>query len=147
MMVPRYTIELVKESELLYADMGKASGPRELVTLFNKIFRMDVQAEEVFCIICFDTKNRPIASFEVSRGGLASAIVHPREVFKRALLANSASIAVGHNHPSGETDPSKEDIQLVKRLQEAGHLLGVPLLDSIIIGDNAYYSWKEENLI
>ena len=77
-----------------------------------------------------------------------ASIVHPREVFKRALLQNANSIILLHNHPSGDPKPSKEDVDITNRLIESGDLLGIRVLDHIIIGDeNNYISLKQENLI
>ena len=98
---------------------------------------------EVFAILCLTTKHRLIAFHEVSPGILDSTLVHPREVFKAALLANAAAIVAGHNHPSGDPTPSPDDIVLTRRLAAAGEILGVPLLDHVIVGEGRYYSFKE----
>jgi DNA repair protein RadC len=98
---------------------------------------------EVFAILCLSTKNRVIAYHEVSRGTLDSTLVHPREVFKAALLANAASIIAAHCHPSGDCAPSPDDIALTTRLAAAGELLGVSVLDHIIVGDGRYFSFRE----
>ena len=101
------------------------------------------EPSEVFVIMCLTTKHRVIAYHEVSRGILDSTLVHPREVFRAAILANAAGIVAGHNHPSGDPTPSPDDIALTRRLAAAGEVLGVPLLDHIIVGDGRYYSFKE----
>ena len=80
---------------------------------------------EVFGMLCLTTKRRVIGYHEVSRGQLDATLVHPREVFKAALLANAAAIVVAHNHPSGDPTPSDDDRQLTRRLVSAGELLGV----------------------
>lgn len=98
---------------------------------------------EVFAILCLTTKNRVIAYHEVSRGTLDSTPVHPRELFKAALLSNCAAIVLSHNHPSGDPAPSADDCDLTRRLVAAGELLGIPVLDHIIVGDNCYYSFME----
>lgn len=97
---------------------------------------------EVFGVLCLTTKHGVIAYHEVSRGTLDSTLVHPREVFKAALLANAAAIVAGHNHPSGDPTPSPDDAALTRRLVAAGELLGVPVLDHVVIGDGRYYSFK-----
>jgi DNA repair protein RadC len=112
----------------------------------NLLFNFDLQAEEVFSIVTLDTKNNVTGAFEVSRGALNGSIVHPREVFKRAILQNASSIALMHNHPSGDPKPSSEDLQMTKRLEEAGKILGISILDHIIFGDY-FFSFKEEGLI
>ena len=84
---------------------------------------------------------------ETSRGSLTTTILHPREVFKSAILANAASIILVHNHPSGDPTPSREDIEITKRLQRAGHLLGIKVLDHIVIGREKYVSMKDDGYI
>ena len=102
---------------------------------------------EVFAILCLSTKHRVIAYHEVSRGTLDATLVHPREVFEAALLANAAAIVLCHNHPSGEPTPSPDDLQLTRRLVGAGALLGVDVLDHVIVGDGRYYSFKESGCL
>lgn len=98
---------------------------------------------EVFAILCLSTKHRVIAYHEVSRGTFDATLVHPREVFKAALLSNAASIILTHNHPSGDPTPSPDDHQLTRRLVDAGRLIGVDVLDHIIVGDGRYFSFRE----
>jgi len=93
--------------------------------------------------LCVTTKHRVIAYHEVSRGTLDSTLVHPREVFKAAILANAAAIIVCHNHPSGAPSPSPDDVELTRRLVATGNLLGIDVLDHIVVGDGRYYSLKE----
>ena len=101
----------------------------------------------MFAILWLSTKHRVIAYHEVSRGTLDATLVHPREVFKAALLANAAAIVLCHNHPSGEPTPSPDDLQLTRRLVGAGALLGVDVLDHVIVGDGRYYSFKESGCL
>ena len=98
---------------------------------------------EQFIIACLNTKNEPTGISVVAVGSLNKAIVHPREVFKTAILSNAASIIAFHNHPSGDP-PSQQDIQLTNRLYEAGELLGIKLLDHPIIGDRFHGSEQSE---
>ncbi|WP_195513945.1 JAB domain-containing protein [Turicibacter sanguinis] len=102
---------------------------------------------EQFIIACLNTKNEPTNITVVSVGSLNRAIVHPREVFKTAILSNAASAMVFHNHPSGESIPFDQDIQLTHRLVEAGELLGIKLLDHLIIGDGCFISLKEKGYL
>lgn len=104
---------------------------------------------EVFLVICLNVKNNVVAVHRAHIGSLNASIVHAREVFKSAILNNSASIIVAHNHPSGNVEPSREDINVTKRLHEAGKILGIDLLDSLIVSDNMhnYYSLKERGYI
>ena len=98
-------------------------------------------------VCCLDMKNQPTSISVVSIGSLNSAIVHPREVYKTAILSNAASIIIAHNHPSGIVDPSHEDITLTNRLDEAGKIIGIKLLDHLIIGYGNFYSFKEEGML
>ena len=102
---------------------------------------------EQFIIACLNTKNEPTNILVVSVGTLNKAIVHPREVFKTAILSNAASIVALHNHPSGNSEPSQQDIELTNRLYEAGELLGIKLLDHLIIGDRTFTSLKEKGYL
>jgi DNA repair protein RadC len=97
---------------------------------------------EVFGILCLTTKRRLIGYHEVSRGQLDATLVHPREVFKVALLANAAAIVLAHNHPSGDPTPSDDDRQLTRRLVAAGEVLGVEVLDHIVVGDAEFVSLR-----
>ena len=94
-------------------------------------------------MLCLSTKHRVIAYHEVSRGTLDSTLVHPREVFKAALLANAAAIVVSHNHPSGDPSPTMDDLEVTTRLVAAGEILGIVVLDHIVVGDGRYFSFKE----
>jgi DNA repair protein RadC len=110
-----------------------------------KLFPIPLQVlgefdREVFVVLSLDTKNRVLAVEATSVGSLSSTIVHPREVFKSAILANAAGIIVAHNHPSGDLEPSVDDLQLTDRLKDVGALLGIPLLDHVIIGNGQFYA-------
>jgi len=103
--------------------------------------------KEYFCTILLDTRNQVIKCVEISIGSLDTSIVHPREVFKEAIAASASSIIAAHNHPSGNPEASQDDIQLSKRLKEAGDLVGIGLTDHIIVGDGKYISLKREGLL
>ena len=102
---------------------------------------------EEFIIIGLDGKNRLQFLNSVSMGCLTSSIVHPREVFKPAILGNAVSLILCHNHPSGNPTPSQEDISITSKLVAAGELLGIKILDHIIIGDDKYVSFADTGLI
>ncbi len=108
--------------------------------------RIHDEPEEHLYMICMNTKNRVLGVFEISHGTVNSSIVGVREIFQKALLANSVSIILMHNHPSGSPDPSREDIAVTEKVAEAGNLLGVELLDHIVIGDR-YVSLKEKGYL
>jgi len=103
--------------------------------------------KEHFQVILLNTKNMVLGVELVSVGSLNTSIVHPREIFKRPIQTSAAAIILVHNHPSGDPTPSREDIQVTKRLQEAGQLLGINVLDHIVIGDNQFLSFREKGLI
>ncbi len=103
--------------------------------------------QEHFITLMLDTKNQVISKETISIGTLNSSIVHPREVFKPAIKKSVSAIILAHNHPSGDPTPSREDIEVTKRLVKAGELLGIDVLDHIIIGDSKYISFKEEGFI
>ncbi|MCQ6281691.1 JAB domain-containing protein [Bacillus sp. EB600] len=103
---------------------------------------------EVFFVMSLNTKNRVVAVHRCHVGSLNSSIVTPREVFKSAILNNSASIIVSHQHPSQNVEPSREDIEVTRRLVEAGKILGIEVLDHLIVNANAEYcSLKEKGYI
>lgn len=122
-------------------DMPLIRSPQDVSALVMEELRYLQQ--EHFVVLFLNTKNRVIGRETLSVGSLNAAIVHPREVFRAAVKRSAASVICVHNHPSGDPDPSPEDIQLTDRLVEAGHLMGIELLDHIIIGDRSFVSLKE----
>lgn len=102
---------------------------------------------EHFCALYLDRKGGLLVKEDVSVGGLSSSIVHAREVFKTAVKCSAASIILVHNHPSGDPTPSREDIEITRRLIEAGSIMGIDVLDHLIIGQDKYCSLKEKGLI
>ena len=97
-------------------------------------------------ILYFDTRNKLINE-EISIGTLNASLVHPREVFKKAIKDNIAQIIVAHNHPSGDPNPSEEDISTTNRLIEVGKLVGISIIDHLVITLNDYFSFKEKGII
>jgi len=97
---------------------------------------------EVFYTLHLDAKNRLMSCEEVSKGCLTWSVVHPREVYKAAVHQSAAGIIIAHNHPSGDPTPSPQDLAITKRLQAAGELLGIPLIDSVVIGHGCYQSLR-----
>jgi len=102
--------------------------------------------EEHFVILYFDTRNKLINE-EISIGTLNASLVHPREVFKKAIRDNVAQIIIAHNHPSGDFKPSEDDISTTKRLIDAGKLVGISIIDHLIITSDKYFSFKDNNII
>ncbi|NOW85889.1 DNA repair protein RadC [Clostridium beijerinckii] len=138
------SIKMVREASVLY-DIRKIDSPKDGAEL-GKRFLQDLDREQLI-VCCLDTKNQPTAINVVSVGSLNTSIVHPREVFKPAILSNSASIILFHNHPSGDSEPSKEDISITERIKESGIILGIKLIDHIIIGNDSYCSLKERGIV
>lgn len=125
--------------------LGKVNSPKTVVAFFQGELRH--LNKEKFIVVFLNTKNQ-ITSYEVvSVGSLSASIVHPREVFNRAIKKSAASIILIHNHPSGNPKPSREDEAITKRLCEVGEVVGIKILDHIIISDDNYYSFKEMNIL
>jgi len=134
----------LKEEFLDYETRPIVSTPEKVYSLLKPLFLQD---REVFFLLSLNTKNGVIAIRTISIGSLSANIVHPREVFKAAILDSASHIIVAHNHPSGDPTPSKEDIELTKRLNEVSNLLSITLLDHVIIGEGKHYSLKESGHI
>ena len=99
--------------------------------------------KEVLKVILLDTKNVPISVKDVSVGTLNSSLIHPREVFKEAIKESAYSIILVHNHPSGNPEPSKEDLEMTKKIVEVGKMMDIPVIDHIIIGDKKFWNWLD----
>ncbi|MDY4077656.1 MAG: JAB domain-containing protein [Clostridium sp.] len=139
------SIQLVRESSVLYSNR-KIESPNEGVELVRKY--LENFDREKLIVVGLDNRNQPTFIDTISIGTINSSLVHPREVFKSAILSNSASIIMFHNHPSGETEASKEDINITYRIKEAGKIIGINLIDHIIIGSNGRFSsLKEKGVI
>lgn len=108
--------------------------------------RLKGKKKEHFVVVALDVRNRVLAMDEVSVGSLDTSIAHPREVFQKAISLGAASVIVAHNHPSGDPEPSDEDIRLTKRLVEAGGIVGIGVTDHIIVCDRTFLSLKGRNL-
>ncbi|HEY8910779.1 MAG TPA: DNA repair protein RadC [Desulfosporosinus sp.] len=139
------TLKMVRESSILYQNRT-INSPGDAANLLEPFLANEDR--EKFVVVCLDTKQQPNAIHTVSLGSLNSSLVHPREVFKVAILGNSNAVILSHNHPSGDPTPSKEDIDVTNRLQEAGKILGIEVLDHVIIGSNSrFISLKERGLM
>ncbi len=136
-------IELTREGALPESIGSSDDAARRFFALLREA------NQEVFMVLFLDTKNHVIAVEQLFVGTLNCSLVHPRDVFRQAVRHNAHAILCGHNHPSGDVRPSREDLSLTERLVEAGTLLDIPLLDHLIIGKTAtqYYSFREEGKI
>jgi len=114
--------------------------------IFEMFIDLQKEAKEHFIVLHLDGKNRISCFDRVSVGSLNQSIVHPREVFKTACIVSAAALILIHNHPTGDSAPSPEDLSITRRIKEAGDLLGIKLLDHIIIGES-YLSFVERGLI
>ncbi len=143
---PVFAIQMVREREVLY-NAQKLTAPADAASAFNAL--VGDPDRENFAVIMLNGKNKIIGLHVVSQGSLNQSVVHPRETFKAAILANAAGIILAHNHPSGDTAPSQEDKAVTKRLAEAGELLGIKVLDHVVVDTETgnYLSFVEEGLL
>ncbi|MBI5201659.1 MAG: DNA repair protein RadC [Elusimicrobia bacterium] len=133
--------ELVRRQDSKPKDSADLSGPRQV---FEKLSALRHKRKEHFVALYVNARNRLMHVETVSIGTLTASLVHPREVFGPAVERSAAGVIVAHNHPSGDCRPSAEDRAATRRLERAGRILGVPLLDHVVIGDAGYYSFREE---
>ncbi len=139
------TLKMVKDFSILYSPR-RLESPTAAANLARGF--LEESDREKFIVICLSTKNEPSCINITSIGSLNCSIVHPREIFKIAFLSNAANVILAHNHPSGIPDPSHEDMEITKRLVEAGKILGIQVLDHLIIGsENSYFSFKEKGML
>lgn len=143
------SIQLIREKSIRYdaPEPQRLTQPQEVARLFRSF--VGLPDRELFVALLLDGKNRITSIHQISQGSLNQSIVHPREVFKAAILANAAAIILCHNHPTGDPSPSKEDIDITRRLKDAGEILGIKILDHVIIDveSDAYLSFVASGLI
>ena len=141
--IPIYKVSLIRD--------GSHKSPSKAITsppdAFSILEYMQGLDREHFVVLLLDIKNKVIGINTVSIGNLDTSIAHPREVFKPAILSNAGSILLAHNHPSGDPEPSREDIEITRRLVEAGKIIGIEVIDHVIIGEERYVSMKEKGLM
>jgi len=143
---PIYRVTLVREANVTLTQPQIRSSRDGAVVFRHHLGDVD---REFFMVAMLDQKNKIIGINTVSMGSLTASVVHPREVFKAAILSNAAALLLCHNHPSGSPQPSREDRALTTRLVDAGKLLGINVLDHIILGDGneTYFSFADEGLL
>jgi len=140
-----YETLTVKEHVANYLRTGtRFTAPSQVYETFSFLMR---ETKEVFLTLHLDGKNRIICIDQVSVGSLNQSIVHPREVYKTACLSNAAALLLIHQHPTGDSSPSQEDIAITRRLKEAGEIMGIKVLDHIIVGNGEYLSFVERGLL
>ena len=123
------------------ADRSRLGTPRDVAAYL--LPRYGASPVERFGIVSLSTKHRVLRTEIVSTGTLDTSLVHPREVFRMAAMHRAAAIVIFHNHPSGDPTPSVDDVALTERLQQAGSLMGIEVLDHVILADTRYFSFKE----
>ncbi len=140
-----YELKVVRERRTGYGSRRTLNTSAEVYECFR--VRFDKADREEFLAVFLDGKNRLIGFNVVSVGSLTASLVHPREVFKPAILANAAALVIVHNHPSGDPTPSAEDQAITDRLKKAAELLGMSLLDHVVIGDRRYVSFADTGIL
>ncbi|HEX9951374.1 MAG TPA: JAB domain-containing protein [Rubricoccaceae bacterium] len=143
--IPLFTTRLVRERTFDFQTRDQLRSPADAAAVLSEYF--EGRDREEFVVAFLDTANTITALHVASVGGLAAAIVEPRQVFKAAVLANAAALVVAHNHPSGNPEPSREDVAVTKQLVEAGKLMGIPVHDHIILAGRGYTSLAERGLM
>ena len=122
----------------------KITSPQNVAEIFIPILRDD--SKEKFIVVCLNSANKIIKHETISVGNLNSSVVHPREIFKVAIDNSSASIILIHNHPSGNPEPSNEDIRITKKIVETGKIMDIPVFDHLIVAGETYTSFIEKRL-
>ncbi len=135
---------LVKEGRIDVA-ASTADQPSEIAEIVRKF--LGQTDREHFLVVLLNARNAILGINLVSMGTLTASLVHPREVFKPAIIASAAAVVVAHNHPSGEAVPSSEDKEATRRLVKAGKILGIPLLDHVIVTDTAHFSFQSAGML
>jgi DNA repair protein RadC len=127
------------------AERGRIRGPADVYERCAPTLR-DLQQEE-FRVLLLNTQHSVMKELLVTRGILDASVVHPREVFKAAVVESAAAVILVHNHPSGDPTPSAEDREVTRQLAEAGQLMGIPVLDHVVVGDGRWVSFAEAGLL
>ena len=133
------------QSQSKWFSERKISSPQEVADIFIPLLKDEIK--ERFIVVCLNSANKIIKHEVISIGNLNASVVHPREVFKVAIENSCASIILLHNHPSGNPEPSNEDISITKKIVEAGTILSIPVFDHIIIAGNNFTSFVDKRLI
>ena len=120
---------------------------KEVYEEVKELIGTDMNEKEYFCMICLDGASHIIKKEVIHIGTLNQSLVHPREVYRPALINNAAGIIIAHNHPSGTLKASRADIGITERLQEAGKLMGIQLLDHVIVTELGFYSFTDNGLL
>lgn len=144
-LLPIYSTKLVREASFSFAARSQLKSPDQAAEILVDYYKEHDREE--FVTLLLDTANTVTGMVRISMGGLAASIVEPRQVFKTAMLSNAAALILSHNHPSGNAEPSREDIRVTRQLVEVGKIMGIPVHDHVIVAENGYTSLAERGLI
>lgn len=133
---------LVKEKEIQY-EGEKFDRPEAVNKMMREVFGIHRQTEEYLYEICLNVKNGLLGVFEISQGSVAYTASSPREIFQKAILCGAAAVILVHNHPSGDVEPSMDDVKSFENMKTLGKMMNVQILDSIIIGERDFYSLEK----
>lgn len=145
--VNKELLPTLRENKHVDTSVDSISLPEDLYEFFCDIYFADVLAEEHAWIVAMNTKNIITGVFEISHGSVNYSIVNPREIFIRLLLSGAVSFIMVHNHPSGNPDPSKEDIDMTTKLKKISEMMGIQFLDHVIIGEKRFFSFNKEHIM
>ena len=138
----------MKDKTTRYSGISRDCGsPKQVTEIINTVFGLDTSPQEVLVAIFVNTKNQLVGIQELTRGTVDRSLANGAEVYKAALLHNASGVILSHNHPSGDPEPSREDIAVTQRIAEAGRIIEIPLLDHVVIGDGNYVSLTERGYI
>lgn len=141
----KHPVLILEES--MTCDIISIEHPQNAVNILNTIFHLNRLAEEHVIMIAADTKGNVLGIFNVSHGTVNLSICNPREIYIRALMVGAANIFIVHNHPSGNCNPSDDDVKIARQISDVGNILGIIMLDFIIVGNGTYYSFKEHKTL
>lgn len=145
MRIQKFSLAMVKEKQEDYAwCKDQRNTPEKIAALTNQAFCLDESPMEKVVLVGFDCKLKPVGLFLVSKGGQTMTVVDRKMIFQALLLCNANCFAIVHNHPSGSLGPSKEDLAMLEVLREAGEIMDIKLVDSIIVSDEGCYSMELE---
>ena len=140
-----FELKVIRERKEGYGLCQQFRSSQQIYMAFRERF---IRADrEEFVVLLLDAKNKLLGFHVVSVGSLTSSVVHPREVYKVAILGNAAAIILLHNHPSGDPTPSAEDLHITNRLRQVGDVLGIRVLDHVVIGDGRYVSFVDDGYL
>ena len=140
-----FRLSLIKDHTISYAKASLILSPLDVYELIKEY--LQGPDREYFIVLFLDSRSEVIGMNTVSVGTLTESLVHAREVFKGAILANAASIIVVHNHPSGAAFASEADISVTSKLKDAGRIIGIPVEDHIVLGDETFFSFRQHGLL